>query len=147
MFRALNLRKSPSTVYLSTSSRRVVSSSSLSSLVLLFSTPYSSHCECDSCAIRRRHHRLQYTRHGFAASMGRRQNSGQAMNCQPWMMHAELYRLNKDGLCCCVSHAIDVLQRELDTLLVGDFHATHTCTLDAQRHLPSDGLHTCTMYE
>ncbi len=71
MFKALNLRRSPSTVYLSTSSRRVVSSSSLSSLVLLFSTPYSSHCECDSCTISGRHHRLQYTWHGICSQHGK----------------------------------------------------------------------------
>lgn len=68
------------------------------------------------------------------------------MNCSSWMMHVKLYRLNKDGLCCCVSHAIDILQRELNTLLVGDFHTTHTCTLNAQRDLPPDGLHTCGVY-
>ncbi len=61
-------------------------------------------------------------------------------------MHAKPYRLNKNGLCCCVSHAIDILQRELNTLLVGDFHTTHTCTLDAQRDLPPDGLHTCGLH-
>jgi hypothetical protein len=42
MLRATVRRRSPSTVYFSTSSRRRVSSCSLSSLVLLFSTPCSA---------------------------------------------------------------------------------------------------------
>jgi hypothetical protein len=39
------------------------------------------------------------------------------------------HRLYKDGLRCCGTDPIDVLQRELDPLLVRDLHSSNTSSL------------------
>lgn len=57
-----------------------------------------------------------------------------------WEQLQLAHRLNKDSLGCCVSHTKDVLQRELNTLLVGDFNTTNSSTFDAQRSLTPEGL-------
>ena len=50
------------------------------------------------------------------------------------------HSLREDGLGGGVANAIDVLQRELDVLGVGDFHAAHTGGLDLQRRPPEGYL-------
>jgi hypothetical protein len=42
------------------------------------------------------------------------------------------YCVDQNLLCGCVANAIDVLQRELHILLVGNFHTAYTCCLDPE---------------
>lgn len=47
----------------------------------------------------------------------------------------------KDGLGGGVAHAIDILERELNALLVGDVHSRDTSCLHAQRRPATHTLH------
>ena len=128
MFKALNLRKSPSTVYLSTSSRSVVSSSSLSSRVRLFSTP---------CTFAASH---LYIHESACCRMPGLAHKLTAMSTT---MHADTHRFHQDGLCCCMANTKDVLQRKFYALLIWDLYSTNTSTFNAQRWSSND-LH-CTL--
>lgn len=48
-------------------------------------------------------------------------------------------RFNQNGLCCCVANAINILQRKLYALLIGNFYSSNTSALNAQG-LPSYDL-------
>jgi hypothetical protein len=55
---------------------------------------------------------------------------------------AQTHGVPEDGLGGGVADAIDVLQRELDVLLVWDFHAANTGRLNLQRSPPRGNLHS-----
>ena len=58
------------------------------------------------------------------------------------MMLRVTYGFSENGFGSGVSDAIDVLEREFNSLLIGNFYSTDTSSLNFKRH-PSEGsLHT-----
>ena len=140
MFRAVKRRKSPSTLYFSTSSRSFVSSSSDRSRVRLFSIDCCAAEQGTSVQPSLRCVNLHY----FVRFLGARcdarcmLDSLAKVGCcsvSPWT-----HCVCEDGLGCGVANAIDVLQRELDALLVGDVHSRDTGCLHAQRRPAAHAL-------